>query len=100
MKKDGLKAAFVEVEHQRGWGITEALEIPGHMYAGMQWVAASSLSFSATPQGVFGATTGNAVVGLAMMTNDEKFTVLIDGRVLVRPLTDYEKQFKIREHSV
>jgi hypothetical protein len=79
----------IETEHQAGWGILRALEIPGQDYVSTQWVSAQSL--------VVGSPS-TKIVGLAMMNRWDKFTVLIDGRVTVRPLTDNEKKFNLHEY--
>jgi hypothetical protein len=89
VKKSNLKTAVIETEHQAGWGILRALEIPGQDYVSTQWVSAQSL--------VVGSPS-TKIVGLAMMNRWDKFTVLIDGRVTVRPLTDDEKKFNLHEY--
>ena len=94
IKKEGLRAAMVEVEHQAGWGILTALEVSGQDYASMQWVQAQSLVIGGKGRGK------SDIIGLSILTRIEKFTALIDGRVMVRPLTDHEIKFKIKEHKV
>ena len=95
IKKDGLVRAFIEGEKVGEWVIKPMLEVDGHMYASAQWQTAAGVS----PFGTGEYTAKGRIIGLSLLTNDEKLTVFVDGRGERRPLTAHEKQFQITEHS-
>ena len=39
------------------------------------------------------------IIGMSMLTDKFKYTVFVDGEKEKTKLSDYDKKFKIREHS-
>lgn len=98
VNKANILYAVIEGEKIGAWSIHEFVRVPGPMYATCKWVAACGVSTKAV--GKYGAIQkAGDIVGLTFQTNDEAITVFIDGRIDRRSLTDYERKFKLKEHT-
>lgn len=98
INKTGLIQAAIEGEHVTGYGIKTLFECDGHDYASASWMAASSM-----PALIGKINAGSVrlipdIIGLSFTTRNERVSVFVDGSISRRPNTEYEKQFKLREH--
>lgn len=96
--KTGLVRAVVEGEDMVTCEQKELLEVFGDEY-----VSCTGEVFSRVPGGGFIDRTVTPVAhlyGVSFLTRSEKITVLRDGTIERRDLTDEEKQFKLHEHIV
>jgi hypothetical protein len=82
---DGLLWALIEGEHFRTHETVTILEVPGADYREFQWVEAVPVRLGALAKG-HELTQPGRVIGAAMLTDTERYEVLIDGRVLVTKL--------------
>lgn len=80
VNKTGLLAARIERADRKAGKFFPVVECDGHDFRDFEFVKLASL-----------ASRRNYLVGLTMITNDEKVTVIIDGKINVRKLTDEEK---------
>lgn len=96
IKKHGLTRVSIEGERNHKWTVHTLLEVDGHEYASMRWV--NVMSIGGWNSGKW-AGQGD-IVGLTILTNDKAASVFIDGSTDLRSLNEYEKKFKLKEHSV
>ena len=94
--KDGM-AYFVVEGEDANYNVAELLRVSGQDYAYASWGV-----YSYSPSvGFSGTTTLRPIMyALEIWTTCEKIAVLVDGRIDRRPLTEAEKGFYVREHSI
>jgi hypothetical protein len=96
--KTNLAYAIIEAEDRTTFEVRRALVVEGAAYASSQWEAyaragnALAIRHAVTPR--------VHVAGLSFLTQEEKISVLVNGTVTRRPLTDYEKRMNIHEHKL
>ncbi len=100
VNKTGLTKACIERELGNTGQVDVALEIDGHAYASCQWVCAGKIPAFLTSINTIKQKVTGSVIGIAMLTNDYKYSVFVDGTSKVDKLTEAEKQFKIAEHKL
>jgi hypothetical protein len=97
VNKNGLVRAAIEGEKLLGYAQSTLLEIDGHDYVTSQWEASVSVPIN---PGTKTYKRQADIVGLSLITREEKITIFVDGSMSRRNLTEEEKKFKITEHSL
>lgn len=100
VNKEGLAVVIIEGEDrfQNHGEVTVFVACPHDLYASMQWEAYSKVfPFSMPDQSVM---LHSNIAGLSILTADEKITAWRNGQVTRAPLTEYDKLWKIHEHSL
>lgn len=100
VNKTGLAFAIIEAEDRQTFATRQLVVVDGHEYASMQWEAYSkSPSFGLA--GAHGAVTLRSnIVGLSILTRDEKITSWVNGKTVRSALSDHDKLWEITEHSL
>lgn len=97
VKKDGLLRAVIEGENMRNYSLVTFVEIEGSRYVSAEWIGYARIG---NPFAVKHAVTPRTHIGgLSMLTDAEKISVYVNGKVEVRDLTEEEKKFKLHEHK-
>lgn len=94
--KTGLVRACIEAESVLTYQLKVLAEVDGHCYVTSSWEMAAAL-----PTFNSGAyTTQGSIIGLSLVTLEEKLTVFVSGQVLRKPLLDYQKKIDLTEHRL
>lgn len=94
--KTGLVRASIEGELIGAWIVKTLFECDGHLYSSTEWNMAASIPAFLPKSDMIRP---GSVIGMSMLTANEKITVFVDGQIKRRALNNYETQFKLREHS-
>jgi len=94
--KTNLLWAIVEGEKVGAWTVKEFFRVSGADYFHAKWdgaVLAPAFvkeSYKAAPN----------IIGLTMLTRNNAYTALVNGKVLQRKITQDERSIRLAEHSV
>jgi len=101
--KSNLAYAYIEGEVMQGPETGKTLvflEVPGQVYASMQWEAYSKMPGMVALHGTQSYKLRAYVSGLSILTADEKITIWVNGTSKRCPLSEQDKKFKIHEHTL
>lgn len=89
VNKNGLIRACIEGEHVKTFETVTFVEVEGPRYVSTQWdmVARMRTGFRGEK------------IGLSFLTDKEKVSVLVNGQVGMRDLTQEERKFKLAEYK-
>lgn len=96
--KTNLLYAIIEAEDRQTCQLLRRVVVEGQDYASMQWEA-----YAKTPGFFKGAgefKLRQHLAGLSILTRSEKITCWVNGSVERAPLSEHDKTWAIREHSV
>jgi hypothetical protein len=98
VNKEGLVRACIEGEDIYTHELKTLVELDGHNYATCEWIAYSRMpgfykyAGDVTPRVYIG--------GLALISRTHRVNVYVDGTYTQQELSDEEKLFKKKEHSI
>jgi hypothetical protein len=100
VNKDGLAYAIIEGECRHTFEMKRLFVCEAAEYVSMQWEAyAKSPSLGLKP--IHGAMKLRAnIAGLSILTREEKVTCWVNGTISREQLSEHDKTWKIKEHSV
>lgn len=99
LNKYGLSYAAIQGELANST-LHTLFECDGHDYVMAQWIMAASSAAFFKNKNFTSYKAPADVIGLAFLTRQEKVTAYVNGIVTRRPLTEEEKKFKKKEHSI
>lgn len=91
INKTGLVRASIEAEDQEQWTVQTVVECDGWDFVNFRWIAATPIPFD--PGGGFQV--AGQIIGLAMDTRDNSYSVFIDGSTKITARTEEEKNMNL-----
>lgn len=101
VNKNGIVRAYIQAEDKL-YRVQTVFECDGHEYVTVKWIGGVSMGtglnlFKKKDKFVLAPD----VLGIAVLTRTHRFAFYVDGSMAQpRPLTEYEKKFKLREFEV
>lgn len=98
VNKEGLVRASIEGEDMATFELKTLVEVDGHNYAHMEWITYSRLPGLYKYEGDVNPRAH--IGGISLFSREHRIDVYIDGTYQVSALSDEEKLFKKKEHSI
>jgi len=97
INKEFMESVSIEAENLVTNEILTLVNCPKSEYASMQWEAYARMPAFFKGNG---GTARENISGLSILTSDEKITAWVNGNISREQLSDHDKKFNIKEHSI